>query len=582
MTGRGTTPPGPPAAASTWLPVLGWLRGYRRSWLSTDLLAGLTVVALVVPEGMAYAQLAGLPPQTAFYAAPIALLCYALLGTSRQLVVSLSATVAVLSAATVSGLAATGTPEYAAFSAMLAILTGLAAVVAGVLRLGRFSQFFSESVLTGFVTGLALVIAIKQVPKILGTEGGGEGFFERCWIVITQLGDVHVLTLLTGLVAIAVITAIERFAKRVPASLAALVVGILLSAAFGLVDRGVEVVGDLPSGLAPPAIPHVPVGDLLTLAAGGVGIALVTFAEAIGVARGLARKHGYEVDPNAELRALGAANVGAGLFQGLPTGASLSNSAANDGAGARTSLSLMTAAVVTAVVALFLTGRFEPLPEATLGAIEIMAVSRMVKARELGRLWRTRRADFALAVVALVGVLVFDVLPGLAIAVVASVFVVIYRAAYARVSVLGREPGETGAVDLGLHPAAHPVPGVLVGRPNGPVFFANATLVRDWVVNRLDAADPPAHTVLLDLEATTDLDVPAADMLRELHSDLRERGVALRLARVHGPVRELLATTGLLGELGADHVHRTTADGIDRALAEDHDPPHRRPGAADR
>lgn len=551
MTGRG-------GESGGWLPSARWLRGYRGPW-SVDVLAGLTVVALVVPEGMAYAQVAGMPPQTAFYAAPIALLLYALLGTSRQLVVSLSGTVAVLSAATVGALATQGTAEFAALTAALAILTGLVALVAGVLRLGRFSQFFSESVLTGFVTGLALVIAVKQVPKILGVDGGGDGFFDRVWTILTQLGRTHPLTLLVGVFAIAVIVGIGRFAPKVPASLAALVTGILVSAVFSLSDNDVDVVGDLPSGLAPPAVPDVSFGDLAGLAAGAVGLALVTFAEAIGVARSLANKHGYEVDADAELRAIGAANVGAGFFQGLPTGSSLSNSAANDAAGARTPVSLMVAAVLTALVALFLTGLFTPLPEATLGGIVVMAVARMIKARELARLWRTRRADFLLGAVALLGVLVFDVLPGLAIAVVCSAFVVIYRAANARPAALGRDGQDL--VDVERNPGASVVPGVLVVRPNAPVFFANAVSLRDWVVGRLDGQ----HAVVLDLEATTDLDVPAADMLRALRTDLGHRHVELRLARVHHDVRTMLDRAGVLAALGADHVHPSTREAIDAA-----------------
>ncbi|OLF08374.1 hypothetical protein BLA60_23435 [Actinophytocola xinjiangensis] len=543
-----------------WLPAAGWLRGYRGPW-SVDVLAGLTVVALVVPEGMAYAQVAGMPPQTAFYAAPIALLLYALLGTSRQLVVSLSGTVAVLSAATVGALAAQGGAEFAALTAALAILTGLVALAAGILRLGRFSQFFSESVLTGFVTGLALVIAVKQVPKILGIDGGGDGFFDRVWTILRQLGQIRPLTLLVGLFAIAVIVVIGRFWPKVPASLAALVTGIGVSAVFTLSDNDVDVVGDLPSGLAPPALPDVSFGDLAGLAAGAVGLALVTFAEAIGVARSLANKHGYEVDADAELRALGAANIGAGLFQGLPTGSSLSNSAANDAAGARTPVSLIVAAVLTALVALFLTGLFTPLPEATLGGIVVMAVARMIKARELARLWRVRRADFLLGVVALLGVLVFDVLPGLAIAVVCSAFVVIYRAANARPAALGREKGGPDLVDVGQNPDAHAFSGVLVVRPNAPVFFANAVSLRDWVVGRLG----DQHAVVLDLEATTDLDVPAADMIRELRADLGRRHVALRLARVHHGVREMLSRAGVMDVVGADHVHGSTREAIDAA-----------------
>ncbi|SER22518.1 SulP family inorganic anion transporter [Actinokineospora terrae] len=537
------------AALAKLVPIVGWLPGYRRAWLSVDLLAGLSVAALVVPEGMAYAQLAGMPPQTAFSITPVALLLYAVFGTSRQLVIADSATVAVLSAAAVGALAATGSAEFIALTGALAIVTGLVMALAGVLRLGRFSQFFSESVLTGFVTGLALVIAVKQVPKVLGIEGGGQGFFDRVWLIVRHLGDTHLATLAVGAGCVALMLVVERFLPRVPVALIAVVAGIAVSALLGLDGNGVDVVGELPSGLTTPAVPDVSFEDLVTLAGSAAGLALVTFAEAIGPARSLARKHGNTIDPDAELRALGAANIGAGFFRGYPVGASLSKSAANDLAGARSAVSLLTAAVVTAVVALVLTGLFAPLPEAVLGGIVLVAVSRMVKVRQLRRLWRLRRTDFVLAAVALLGVLVLDVLPGLAVAVLVSVVAVIYRAARAGISTLGRGSDGTGLVADGS-----PVPGVLVVRPDGPVFFANAVAVHEAVIALLGGA----RTVVIDLESTTDLDVPAADMLSDLHADLSGRGVELRLARAHREVRALLAETGFTDRIGADHLHTTT------------------------
>ena len=361
------------------LPILRWLPQYQRAWLRTDLIAGLTIVALLVPEGMAYAQIAGVPPQAAFYAAPIGLLAFAIFGTSRQLVVAVSAVIATMSFATVSLIAVPNTPEFILLTAALAVLAGLISLLAGMLKLGRVAQFFSESVMVGFITGLALVIMVKQVPKILGIEGGAGNFWERLYEIIKHLPETHLLTLIVGVLCLILMIALEHYFEKIPAALVALVFGIAISAALGLEARGVEVVGTIPAGLAPPKWPAVGLQAWLLLLPGALGLALVGFAEAIGPVRSFAAAHKYEVDTNQELIGLGAANFGAGVFQGFPIGSSLSKSAANDRAGAHSQMSGIIAAGVTALVALFFTQWFYALPEATLGAIVIVAVSGMVK-----------------------------------------------------------------------------------------------------------------------------------------------------------------------------------------------------------
>jgi high affinity sulfate transporter 1 len=548
-----------------YLPALGWLRAYDRSWLRPDVIGGLTVVALLVPEGMAYAEIAGMPPETAFYAAPIGLLAYALLGTSRQLVVAVSSTIAVLSASTIALLAPAGTEEYIALTAALAILAGLISILAGVLRVGRIAQFFSESVLVGFVFGLALVIAVKQIPKVLGIEGGGEDFFERCLIILQQLPQTHVPTAVIGIGSVLLMVLIEVRLHRVPAALVVLVVGIAASMALGLADQGVHVVGEIPAGLAPPAIPRVGVEDLLILLPAAIGLSLINLAEAIGPARGFASRHRYRIDADQELIGLGAANVGAGLMQGFAIGSSLSKSAANDAAGARTPLSLLVAAGLMVVVALFLTGFFEPLPEATLGAIVIVAVSGMMKVGELRRLGRLRRADLGLALVALFGVLVFDVELGLVIAVVASILAVVWRASQARVSVLGRAPDSGAFGALSREPWAQPVPGVLVVRPDEALFFANAEPLRDAIREAALELDPPARGVVLDLEMTGELDVPTMDVLSELLDELERSAIRLVLARVHAETRSGLERSGLASRLEPDGIQRALGDAVEVA-----------------
>ena len=557
----------------TW-PVLSWLPGYQRSWLRFDLVAGLTVCGILVPEGMAYAQLAGVPPEYAFYAAPIGLLAYALLGSSRQLVVAVSSAVAIMSAATISELADAGSAEYVALTAALAILAGLVSITAGVLRLGRIAQFFSESVLLGFVFGLALLITVKQLPKLLGVEAHGDTAIALIRDMLPHLSETDLLTLAVGAGGIAGMIVLERLVPRVPAALIVLLGSIAASAALGLEARGVAVVGELPAGLAGPSLPGVGWDAVPQLFVGALAIALVAFAEAIGPAEEFAREHGGKIDPSRELIALGAANTGAGFFSGFPIGSSLSKSAANDRAGAKTPASLITAAAATALVALFLTPLFEPLPEATLGAIVVVAVAGMMKVSKMQRLWRLRRADFWLAVIALAGVLVMPTLPALALAVVVSLGMLIWRASQARLTFLGRARGGLEPVDLRSAPDAA-IPGLLVVRPDEMLFFANVASVRDGIVEAVADADPHPSVVLLDLGLTPEVDVPVVEALEHLHERLAGDGIELWLSHLRPDTRDLLDRAGALTAIGSGRVYARVVDGI-LAFA------LRTPGAADR
>ena len=532
-----------------YLPILGWLPKYERTWLRTDLIAGLTVVALLIPEGMAYAQIAGMPPQTAFYAAPIGLLAFAIFGTSRQLVVAVSAIIATMSFATVSLIVAPNTTEFILLTAALAVLAGLISILAGFLKLGRVAQFFSESVMVGFISGLALVIVVKQLPKLLGIEGGSGNFWERLYDVIIHLPETHLTTLIVGVVCLILMVALEHFFHKLPAALVALVFGIAISVIFGLESRGVEIVGAIPAGLAPPQWPAVGLQNWWLLLPGALGLALVNFAEAIGPSRSFASAHKYKMDANQELIGLGAANFGAGLFQGFPIGSSLSKSAANDRAGAHSQMSSIIAAAVTVLVALFFTQWFYALPEATLGAIVIVAVSGMIKVAKLKHLNKVRRSDFVLAVVALLAVLTFETLEALLIAVIASLFALVLRASQPRLAVLGRAPNSLQFSDIHRHPENKTVPGLLIVRPENGLFFANAAGIREAIIREMLSSAEPIKAVLIDLGATTDLDVPSADMLETLREDLSSRKVRFMLAHMITPVRQMLELAGVMGKI---------------------------------
>ena len=544
-------------------PILGWLPKYDRSWLRSDLIAGLTVMALLVPEGMAYAELAGMPPQTIFYAAPAALLLYAIFGTSRQLVVVVSSVQAVMSYSIVSSLAPPGTSEFIVLTSALAMTAGVVSILAGVLHLGRIAQFFSASVLVGFVSGLAVVVAVKQLPKIFGIESGSGNVWERLYDLLIHLPETHMLTLVVGISSIAVMLLIEHYLHRIPAALVAMVFGIVVAAVFGLSAYGVHVVGEIPAGLAPPKLPGITIEQWLSLIPGALALALVNFAEGIGPARSFATKHRYSINPNQELVGLGAANFGAGLFQGFPIGSSLSKSSANEAAGAKSQLSGIVAAGLTILVALFLTPLFRNLPEATLAAIVIVAVYGMFKWREMLHLSHLRRTDFALALITFLGVLTFDeALWALLLAVVLSLLALVWRTSQGRMSELGLAQGRLIFEPLGLDAEVAPIDRLLIFAPEESLFFANADTVRVQITNRLAASTQPIDSVLLDLELTNELDVPSAEMLKELHDDLDAAGVQLLLARVRPAVRDLLDRSGVAAVIGPEYIYKRVLVGV--------------------
>ena len=541
-------------ALSLRLPVFTSLRGYRASWLRGDVIAGLTVWAVLVPEALAYASIAGVSPVVGLYAAPGALILYAAFGSSKHLVVGPMAATAALSAAAVGTVAAGNNGRFAALTATLAITTGILALAAGLARLGFLANFISEPVLKGFIVGLALTIIIGQVPKLLGIEKGSGDFFEQLWDVITRLGNSQWQTVIVGLLSLAVVLVLRRVAPIVPAPLVAVALGILAVYALNLQHHGVKIVGHIDSGLPSFGLPSVPAKDYLKLAGSAVGIMLVGLAEGLGAAKTYAARNGYQVSPNRELIGLGAANLAAGLSSGMVVNGSLSKTAVNGSAGARTQMSGLVVAVLTILTLLFLTGLFEDLPEATLGAVVIAALIELVDISALRALYRAytkrlgqiygpaARADFIAAVAAMLGVLIFDTLPGLFIGIAVSLLLLLYRVSRPHVAVLGQVPGTSQWADVAQHPEDETIPGVAILRAESGLFFANADHVR-VTINEAATAEG-IHAVVLDGETVPFVDVTAARMLDELTADLHRRGVRLVIARDVGQVRDVLAQSG--------------------------------------
>lgn len=550
-----------PAARRPW-PVFGALQGYDRGWLRGDLVAGLTVWAVLVPEALAYATIAGVSPVVGLYAAPPALLLYAAFGSSRHLVVGPMSATAALSAATVADLVTGGSRNFAAFTAMIAIVVGLIALVAGLLRLGFLANFISEPVLKGFIIGLALTIIIGQVPKLLGIGKGSGDFFEQLGHVIRHLGDTQGATLAVGLASLAIVVGLRRVAPMIPASLVAVVFGVLVVALFNADDHGVAIVGHIDSGLPRLGLPGVVgVHDYLASVAPGAGIMLVGFAEGLGAAKTYAAPDGYEIDTNRELLGLGAANVAAGLSSGMVVNGSLSKTAVNGSAGARSQLSGIVVAALTVVTLLFLTGLFEDLPEATLAAVVIAAVAELVDAGSqvdlyrlytgrLGRIYGVAaRPDFLASTAALLGVLLFDTLPGLFIGISVSLLLLLYRSSRPHVAELGRVPGTAGQfADRDRHPENAAAPGVVVLRVESALYFANADAVRREVEAR--AAGDGVRAVVLDAETVGAVDVTAVRMLVQVAAGLSRSGTRFAIAHGIGQVRDMLRVGGAEGGHG--------------------------------
>ena len=527
------------------------LRGYERSWLRGDLIAGVTVWAILVPQALAYASIAGVSPVVGLYAAPGALVLYAALGSSRYLVTGPMAATAVLSAATVADLIPAGDGRFAAFTAGLAITTGIAALLAGLLRLGFLANFISQPVLKGFIIGLALTIIIGQLPKLFGISRGTGDFFEQAWHLVTHLGDTQGLTLLVGALSLALIIGLRRLAPAIPGSLVAVALGIAAVKAFGL---DVPTVGSISSGLPSLGLPHIGLGDAGGLAAGGVGVMLIAFAEGLGAAKTYAARNHEEIDASRELVALGSANIASGLCRGMVVSGSLSKTAVNVSAGARTQLSPLLAAGLTVVALLFLTGLFEDLPEATLAAVVIAAVVELIDVAALVALHNTytkrlgrqygwvARPDFIAAIAALLGVTILGTLRGLFFGIGVSLLLLIYRASRPYVAVLGRTPDPDGTYrDIERHSDARPPDDVVVLRIESGLYFANAEAIRSRI---LDAATREGvSAVILDAETTPFVDVSAARMLADARDELETHGVRLMLARNVGQVRDVLRST---------------------------------------
>jgi SulP family sulfate permease len=553
MMGSSTSPDGP-TTLGAWFPGWSVLRRYERGWLRPDIVGGLTVGAMLVPQSMGYAALAGMPPEYGFYAVIGALVVYAAVGTSRHLGVGPEPGTAVLAATAVAGVAGVaddGSGRYIALMAALALLVGGVCLVAALLRLGHLASMLSRPVLVGYIAGVGLTLLSSQLSGLTGVPITADSFFPRCWQFLHHLDDINPATLAVGLTSLAVLLGLRRWAPTVPGALVVVAGATVAVAAFGLDDHGVALVGPIPSGLPVPGLPDVALADVVALLPAAAAIALVGFTDNVLTARAIATKHGYRIDPNRELIALGAINLTAGLSRGFPISSSASRTAVPAMLGSRTQLvSLVGSAFVVATL-LFLRPLLGHIPQAALAAVIVAAAIAIIDVAAFRSLWRISRTELALAVASMLGVVVLGVLTGILLAIALSIAVALRRMAKPHDAVLGDLPGLEGWVDTDEFPAARVVDGLLVFRFDAPLFFLNIDRFVERIEETLLDNAGDEEWVVIDCEGIGSIDSSAVDGLRDLVDRLTSGSTnVVAVARANDHVTARLRLAGLLAPDG--------------------------------
>jgi sulfate permease, SulP family len=545
--GRGLLPVMNSAARLNWtrfFPPAGWLAGYRASWLPADIIGGVTLAAYAIPVSLAYAALAGLPPQIGIYGYMLGGIGYALLGSSRQLAVGPTSAISLMIAGTAGALAAGDAIRYAQIASLAAFAVATLCLIAWIFRLSMLVRLISDSILVGFKAGAGLTIIMTQLPSLFGVAGGGHNFFERAIKLIGQLGAIHWIVLAIGLLALALLLVGERRLPGKPVGLSVVALSIVVATILGLPALGVPVTGEIPKGLPSLAMPTfglLEFDDLFPLAA---GVLLLAYVEGVSAARSFAAKHGYPLDVRQEFLGLGAANLAVSLGHGYPVAGGLSQSAVNDQAGAKTPLALIICSVTLAVCLLFLTGLLTNLPKAVLAAIVFAAVYKLVDIAALMRMWRISRIDFYAAAISLISVLLLGILQGILLAALASIFLLLARASHPNVAFLGRVSGTGRYADSARNSDVEPLQGIIAFRPEASLLYINAETILETVLARVDAT-PDAKVVVCGLSSSPFIDLAGAKMLQDLHGELVSRGISFHIVGARAQVRGVLLADGM-------------------------------------
>jgi high affinity sulfate transporter 1 len=543
----------------SWLPPVRWLGGYQAAWLPGDVVAGVTLAAYAIPVSLAYASLAGLPPQVGIYGYLLGGLGYALLGSSRQLAVGPTSAISLMVAASVAPMAEGDAERYVQIASLAAFTVAGLCLLAWLFRLSVLVTLISDSILVGFKIGAGLTIAMTQLPSLFGIAGGGHNFFERVYLLVGQLGHIQLVVLAMGAVAIAMLLMGERWLPGRPVALAVVALSIFLATVLGLPAIGVPVTGNIPEGLPTLAGPGLRLRDVEGIVPLAAGCLLLAYIEGVSAARTFAAKHGYDLDARQEFLGIGAANLGAALGHGYPVAGGLSQSAVNDKAGAHTPLALLAASTTLALCLLFLTGLLENLPKAVLAAVVLTAILGLFDFRGLLYMWRVSRMDFYAATIAIVGVLLLGILQGILLAALISILLLLARASRPHVALLGRVPGTNSYSDLARHPENEPLGSVIACRPEASLLYVNAGYVLETVMASVLKNRSKISAVVCDLSASPYLDLAGARILHTLHDELAAQGIALQIVGARGRVRDLLRADGLAEKVG----------GLERAVSLD-------------
>jgi high affinity sulfate transporter 1 len=553
-----------------WLPGIQMLRRYEVAWLPSDLVAGLVLTTMLVPVGIAYAEASGVPGIYGLYATIIPLLAYALFGPSRILVLGPDSSLAAVILAVVlpnSG----GDPKRAvALAGMMAVISGLACVLAGLLRLGFITELLSKPIRYGYMNGIALTVLISQLPKVFGFSIDGEGPLRDLWQIARSVlgGEVNWVTFGVGVGTLAVILLLKRF-ERVPGILIAVVAATITVGAFDLgTTAGVKVLGPLPQGLPSFAWPWTSLADLGAVVVGGCAVALVSFADTSVLSRAYAAKTRTYVDPNQEMVGLGAANLVAGFFQGFPISSSSSRTPVAEASGAKTQLTGVVGATAVGLLLVLAPDLLKNMPNGALAAVVIASAIGLFEVGDLRRIFRIQRWEFWLSIVCFVGVAVLGAIPGIGLAVVISVIEFLWDGWRPHSAVLGRVDGIRGYHDLKRYPDARLIPGLVLFRWDAPLFFANAELFQERVLEAVENSPTPVRRIIVAAEPVTSVDVTSADVLAELEQTLRASQIELRFAEMKDPVKDKLKRFELLDRLGTDVFHPTVGAAVDAYLAE--------------
>jgi sulfate permease, SulP family len=545
------------------LPGLAQFRGYQRDWLRGDLVAGVTVAAYLVPQVMAYATVAGLPPVVGLWAALVPMAVYAVLGSSRQLSVGPESTTALMTATALAPLAAGDAGRYAILAAAAALIVGAICFVAGLVRLGFLADLLSRPVLIGYMAGVAVIMIASQLGKVTGVEVKGEEFLDQMRSFTSGLHSVHWPTIVLALSVLVVLLVLAWVTPRIPGPLIAMLGAALVVSVFSLHHNGIKVIGEIPSGLPVPGVAGIPLSDLTAMVIPAAGVAFVAFSDNVLTGRIFAVRHGEDIDANAELRALGVCNVGAGLMHGFPVSSSASRTALGDAVGSRTQLYSLVMLLAVLVVMLFGQGVLATFPTAALGALVVYAALRLVDVREFKRLARFRHSELILALATTVAVLVFGVLYGVLVAIALSIADLLRRVARPHDAIQGFVPGVPGMHDIDDYPEADLVPGLLVYRYDAPLFFANAENFRQRAMQSVNDFPGPVEWFVLNAEAIVEVDLTALDAVDELRAELERRGIVFAMARVKQDLRDELDAAGLLDKIGEDHIFMTLPTAVE-------------------